>query len=111
MFKVIEEKKTCIKAKHKVFSNFALIKSNTKSKKKALKKKKKLVKWSKYKKCGYKHLINQLYKYINEKCDKYYKKGYISYFYNSYISLNKEKTLEILVIFIFNFKKNISCIT
>lgn len=38
LFKAIEEEKTCIKAKHKVFANFIIAKSNDKSKKKAVKK-------------------------------------------------------------------------
>lgn len=31
LFKVIEEEKTCIKAKYKIFANFVIAKSNAKS--------------------------------------------------------------------------------
>ena len=43
LFKAIEEEETCIKVEHKVSANFALIKSNAKSKKRASKEKKKFV--------------------------------------------------------------------
>lgn len=39
LFKTIDKKETYIKAKHKAFINFALIKSNAKHKKRASKKK------------------------------------------------------------------------
>lgn len=42
------------------------------------------------------------YKYINDKCNKYYKKKLIIYFYHSYTFLNKKKTLEILTIYSFD---------
>lgn len=43
LFKAIEEEKTRIKAKHKVFSNFAETKSNTKPQRGAAKGKKEFV--------------------------------------------------------------------
>lgn len=38
LFKAIEKEKTCIKAKYKAFANFIIVKSNDKSKKRAVKK-------------------------------------------------------------------------
>lgn len=43
MFKVIKKNKTCIKAKHKAFTNFALSKSNNKPKSGAFKEKKNIL--------------------------------------------------------------------
>ena len=96
LFETIEEQKTCIKIEYKIFANFASIKSNTKHQKVAAKGKKEFVGWPKYKKCGCKHLANQIYKHANNKYDKGHKKRYISRFHNSDTSLNKRKILESL---------------
>lgn len=83
LFKFIEEKKTRIKVKYKISTNFASIMSNTISKRGASKRKKEFLKWPKYKKYGCKYLADQVCKYTNDECDKYYKKGYISQFHDS----------------------------
>ena len=88
LFKVIEEEEYCIKAEYKTSTNFALIKLNAKPKRKALKDKKEFVKWPKCKKCDYKHLTSQAYKYANKEYDKCHKKEYISCFHDSYTSFN-----------------------
>lgn len=90
-------------------ANFASIKSNTKSKKELLRRKK-FIKWLKYKKYDCKYLADQTYKYVIEKYDKCHKKEYISQFYNSYTFLNKEKTPEGFTTSTSDSMKNISCI-
>lgn len=67
--------------------------------------------WSKYRKYSYKYLAYQVWKYTNKKCDKYHKKRYIFWFYDSYTSFNKRKTLKESTISSSNFKYNISYIT
>lgn len=111
LLKAIEEEKTRIKAKHKASANFATIKLNAKSQGGATKRKKKFVEWPKYKKYGCKHSANQVYKHANKEYDKCYKKRYISHFYNSYIFLNKRKTLKGPATSSSDFKKNVNCIT
>lgn len=93
LFKAIEEEKTCMKAKYKASTNFASTKWNNKPKEGSSKRNKEFVKWPKCKKCGCQHVTNPAYKNANEKCDKYDKKDYISYFHNSYTCLYKRKTL------------------
>lgn len=110
LFKAIEEKKTLIKTKYNAFANFAATKSNTKPKKRVVKRKKEFVEWSKYKKCGCKYLVGQICKYVNKKYYKYYKKKHISYFHNSYIFLNKGKSPKKPTTSSINSKKNISYI-
>lgn len=91
MFKAIKEKKTCIKAQNKASANFASIKSNAKPKRQISKEKKKFFEWPKSKKCGYKHLANQVCKNVNDKYDKCHKKGHIAHFHDIYTFPNKEK--------------------
>ena len=67
LFKAIEKEETYIKAKHKASANFALTKSNAKSKRKASKEKKEFVKGPKCKKYSCNHLIDQVYKHTNKK--------------------------------------------
>lgn len=110
MFKTIKNKKTCIQFKHKVFTNFAVTKSNLKSQDRVNNKKKEFIEWPKFKKCGCKHLANQKYKYTNKICDKYHKNGYISRFHDCYIFVNKRKILLKAIISTFYFVKNASCI-
>lgn len=111
LFKAIEEKKTHIKTKYKAFVNFTMTKSNAKPQERAAKGEKEFVEWPKDKKCGCKHLANQVCKYADKKCDKYYKKRYITRFHDSYTFLNKGKTPEEPAISSPNTKKNVSCIT
>lgn len=77
LFKGIKEEKTCIKAEHKAPANFILIKSYVKTQGKAgaIKKKKELVNWPKYKKYGCNYLANQGYKHANKKYEKCRKKN------------------------------------
>lgn len=88
--KIIEEKKTNMKVKYKVFIVFTMIKLNPKFEKRDLKEKEKFVDWSKDKKCVCKYLADKKCKHINNKCDKYFKTA-LFLFYNSYISFNKEE--------------------
>lgn len=112
LFKAIKEKKTCIKAEHKAYANFATTKSNAKSQKATQKRKKKFVERPKYRKYGWKHLVGQTYKHAKKKCDKCCKKEHFSRFYDSYIFLNKEKILQKPgTISRPDFKKNVSCVT
>lgn len=112
LFKAIKEEKTCIKAKHKAIANFATMIFHVKPQKTTQKRKIEFVKWPKYKYCNYKYLTNQICKRANKKCDKYHKKESISCFYDSYISLNKGKSLYRLNITLsLDFKKNVSCVS
>ena len=112
LFKAIEEEEMCIKAESKASTNFATIKSHSKPQGPAQKGWKEFVEWPKYKKCGYKHLVDQVCKHANEECNKYHKKGHISQFYNSYTSLNKGKTPQGSgITSSSDFKKNVSYVT
>ena len=55
-------------------------------------------------------MADQAYKHANKKYDKCHKKDYIFCFYNSYIFLNKEKTLKRSTISSSDSKKNIGYI-
>lgn len=110
LFKAIKKAETWIKAEYKVFANFAITKLNAKSQRRAAKEKKKFVEWPKYKKCGCKHLADQVDKHANKKYNKHYKKRHISHFYNSFTFLNKENTSEGPIASNSDSKKNVSCV-
>ncbi len=111
LFEAIEEEETCIKADHKLSANFVSTKSSAKPQRRAAKRKKEFVEWPKCRKCGCKHLAEKVCKHANKECDKCHKKGHISRFHNSYISLNKGKTPEGSTIFSSDSKKNVTCVT
>ena len=89
LFKAIEEEETSIKVDHLASANFFSTKSNAKLYVGAAKGKRKFVEGPKCRKCGCKHLADKICKHANEDCNKCHKKGDISSFHNSYISLNK----------------------
>lgn len=97
LFKAIEEKETRIKVEHKAFSNFITKKLNAKSQRGSAKKKNYFVQQVKYKKCGCKHLVEQIYKHANKDCKKCHKKKHITCFHDSYTSLNKENNSKRLI--------------
>lgn len=77
----------------------------------SIKGKKKCVEWLQYKKYDCKYWAELAYKHIIEECDKCHRKMHISCFYDSYTSLNKEKTPGRSIISSSDFKKNISYVT
>lgn len=92
LFKAIQEKKTCIKIEYQASTNFGSTKSYVKLQRGVEKEKKPFIDWPKYKKYSCKHPANHGSKYANKNYKKYHKKRYISWFHNSYTSLNKGKT-------------------
>ena len=111
LFKAFEEKETRIKAEYKASANCASTESNAKPQKEATKRKTKFVEWLKCKKCSCKRLVDKAYEHANEKCNKCHKRRHISCFHNSYISLNKGKTLEGSATSSSDSKKNVTCVT
>lgn len=70
LFQVIERrKKTWIKGEHKQSIKFFVTTSNIQSQEKNIKEKRKFTYWQISKEFGNKHLIDQIYKRVNNKCD------------------------------------------
>ncbi len=111
IFRAIEEEETRIKADHRASANFTSTKSNAKPQHGAATGKKEFVEWPKCRKCGCKHLTDKICKHANEDFDKCHKRGHISCFHDSYISLNKGKTPEGSAMSSSDSKKNVTFVT
>ncbi len=111
LFKAIEEEETRIKADHRGSAKFASTKSNVKPQGWAAKGKEEFVGWPKCGKFGSKHLADKICKHANKDCNKCHKRRHISRFHDTYISLNRGKTLEQSATSSSDSKKNVTYVT